>query len=254
VVADSAPTSACPDGGITVTDGGGDIGYVCNGAAGDPGAPGPSGSPGSPGPSGSPGTGATVAALATGDPNCSNGGASITDGSGDVAYACNGVTGSAGPAGPAGTAGQGSSTVVSTSALTLTTGNTAPTVIPGLADTVTVSASSILLISTHGGVATDSSASTGFSDVAIEVLIDDVVMPVSDNLFEGVLPVNNTGITGAYQNWSFDGALTALTSLAPGQHTIQVAARDQGEGATATVAGNSESLLQGSLTVTILNT
>jgi hypothetical protein len=30
-VVDSAPASACPNGGITVTDNSGDIGYVCNG-------------------------------------------------------------------------------------------------------------------------------------------------------------------------------------------------------------------------------
>lgn len=30
-VAGSAPATACPSGGITVTDGNGDVGYVCNG-------------------------------------------------------------------------------------------------------------------------------------------------------------------------------------------------------------------------------
>jgi len=43
VVADSAPASACSNGGITVTDGSGDIGYVCDGANGSPGQAGPSG-------------------------------------------------------------------------------------------------------------------------------------------------------------------------------------------------------------------
>jgi hypothetical protein len=52
VVADSAPASACPNGGITVTDGSGDIGYVCNGADGSPGPSGPSGPAGPSGPSG----------------------------------------------------------------------------------------------------------------------------------------------------------------------------------------------------------
>lgn len=40
VVGDSAPASACPNGGITVTDGSGNVGYVCNGANGSPGATG----------------------------------------------------------------------------------------------------------------------------------------------------------------------------------------------------------------------
>lgn len=43
VVASSAPASACPNGGITVTDGSGDIGYVCNGANGSPGPTGAAG-------------------------------------------------------------------------------------------------------------------------------------------------------------------------------------------------------------------
>ncbi len=58
--------------------------------SGPPGPPGPAGTPGA---NGSPGTGATVAALATGNASCPNGGASIADGSGDVAYACNGAPG-----------------------------------------------------------------------------------------------------------------------------------------------------------------
>ena len=40
---------------------------------------------------GSPGTGASVASLAAGDAHCANGGASITDGGGNTAYACNGA-------------------------------------------------------------------------------------------------------------------------------------------------------------------
>ena len=45
------------------------------------------------GPQGSPGTGATVASLATDDTHCGNGGAAITDGAGNTAYACNGAPG-----------------------------------------------------------------------------------------------------------------------------------------------------------------
>ncbi len=54
------------------------------------GGPGPQGSPGA---AGSPGTGATVANLASGDSNCPNGGASITDGKGSTSYVCNGASG-----------------------------------------------------------------------------------------------------------------------------------------------------------------
>jgi hypothetical protein len=57
------------------------------------------------GPAGSPGKGATVASLAAGDTHCGTGGASITDGSGNTAYACNGAQGNTGPAGPPGPPG-----------------------------------------------------------------------------------------------------------------------------------------------------
>jgi hypothetical protein len=78
------------------------------GPAGPVGAPGPTGPAGPAGPvgnTGPPGTGATVASLATGNTNCPNGGASVTDGNGNTAFACNGATGATGPPGPAGPAG-----------------------------------------------------------------------------------------------------------------------------------------------------
>ena len=75
------------------------------GPAGPIGAPGPTGPAGPAGPvgnTGPPGTGATVASLATGNANCASGGASVTDGNGNTAYACNGNPGATGPQGPPG--------------------------------------------------------------------------------------------------------------------------------------------------------
>jgi hypothetical protein len=52
-----------------------------------------------------------VTSLSTGNSNCPNGGAQVTDGSGNTAYACTGTTGptgtagATGPAGPAGATG-----------------------------------------------------------------------------------------------------------------------------------------------------
>lgn len=60
------------------------------GPAGATGPAGPSGPTGAAGSAGSPGTGATVTSLPSGNSNCPNGGAQVTDGTGDVAYACNG--------------------------------------------------------------------------------------------------------------------------------------------------------------------
>ena len=72
------------------------------GPAGPAGPAGPKGDTGAAGAAGAPGTGATVASLASGDPNCANGGASVTDGNGSTAYVCNGAPG---PQGPPGTGG-----------------------------------------------------------------------------------------------------------------------------------------------------
>jgi hypothetical protein len=60
------------------------------GQGGAQGPQGPAGPQGPQGNTGAPGTGATVAALASGDPHCANGGASVTDGNANTAYACNG--------------------------------------------------------------------------------------------------------------------------------------------------------------------
>jgi hypothetical protein len=261
VVADSAPNPPCSSGGITVTDGSGDIGYVCNGATGSPGPSGPSGPAGSPGPDGSPGTGATVAALATGDANCPNGGASITDGNGDVAYACNGATG---PAGPAGTTGQNSFSAYSTSSLTVPNDTSGSyTEIPGLTVTFTEpSGNPVVLVSTDGGVATNSEADLGYSYVDIEVFVDGRTLPPSEwgGLSCGVEAMNTDTYTtsGAYgvQNWALQSTIPYGAFLAGSTHTITVAAAglNFGGGASATVGGDSSSFLQGNLTVTILNT
>ena len=86
----------CANGGVSVTDGNGNTAYACSGATG------PQGDKGDAGATGAPGTGATVASLASGDTNCANGGASVTDGNGNTAYACDGAPG---PQGPPGTGG-----------------------------------------------------------------------------------------------------------------------------------------------------
>ena len=44
-----------------------------------------------------------MTSVPAGDPNCPSGGASITDGSGNRTYACDGAAGQAGPPGPRGT-------------------------------------------------------------------------------------------------------------------------------------------------------
>jgi hypothetical protein len=86
-ITDSAPVADCPAGGETVTLLS-QVSYICDGANGQP------------------GTGAVVTTLAEGNSNCPYGGVQVTDGSGDVSYACNGAPGATGATGPQGPAGQ----------------------------------------------------------------------------------------------------------------------------------------------------
>lgn len=82
LVVGSAAPGACANGGIQIDDAYSDVGNLCNGNTGPAGPAGPAGQPGA---------GATVASLASGDSKCPSGGASITDGNGNAAYACNGA-------------------------------------------------------------------------------------------------------------------------------------------------------------------
>jgi len=204
------------------------------------------------GPPGAPGTGATVAAEPAGA-NCANGGAKVTDGNGNTAYACTGATGPTGPAGLAGTTGQQSATVYGNSSLTVI--NSASfVVIPGLTQTVTVPANSIVLVSTNGGAATNSTATTGFSAVQVAVFVDGARTGGLQGLDQELIMANTTGLVQMMGNWSMEGV---LPPMAPGStHTIQVAAAGLGigGGSTATVGGSNTGLLQPELTVTILTT
>jgi hypothetical protein len=99
------------DAGTTCPQGTTAIAWNQQGAAGPAGPTGPQGGTGATGPAGpqgpqgDPGASVTVAQLQSGDSHCPNGGASITDGSGNTAYVCSGATGPQGPQGPAGQGG-----------------------------------------------------------------------------------------------------------------------------------------------------
>jgi hypothetical protein len=204
------------------------------------------------GPAGAPGTSATVAAEPSGA-NCANGGAKVTDGNGDAAYACTGATGPAGPAGPAGTIGQQSATVSGTAGLTLPS-NTSFTLLPGLAQTITVPANSIVLVSTNGGAETTSGAAAGFSAVDVAVFVDGTRPPGTQGLYQRLIMANTTGITQMIGNWAMEAALPPMA--AGSTHTIEVAAAGPGipGASSAVVGGGNTTVLQPALTVTILNT
>jgi hypothetical protein len=262
-----APTESCAAGDtdIELNNGGAGNGEVwtCNSlgtgwndtGSSVAGTQGPAGASGTSGSSVVTSSGAPSGTCTPGDTDIelNNGGA----GNGEV-YTCSAsaawadtmqsIQGPQGPAGPAGATGQTAQTVNGVDPLTLTaTGGL--TDIPGLAETITVPANSVLLISTHGGVQTTSTDSYGFSAVEIGVLVNGSTTYAADGLDQEVDPENNAEDLAAYANWDFDSTL----SLPAGQYTIAVAAAGEGEGFTATVSSYYGYLLDGSLTVTVLN-
>jgi Divergent InlB B-repeat domain/Collagen triple helix repeat (20 copies) len=98
VTSPGSPTGACTTGDSDVDLANGEV-YTCTAAAWTDSGSSIKGPQGPAGPQGAAGNGATVAQLATGDTNCPSGGASITDGSGNTAYVCNGAPGTGGAAG-----------------------------------------------------------------------------------------------------------------------------------------------------------
>jgi hypothetical protein len=157
-----------------------------------------------------------------------------------------GPQGPPGPAGPSGTTGQDSTSVFGIAPL-ISTG--VFQVIPGLTQVVTVPEDSRIYVSTDGGVAVNS-AVTGVSTVAdVAIFVDGAL--VSDAAFRRVTATNVSaggGIVGI-SNWSMARTL----DLDPGPHTIDIRASRPGFSTTsATVSGDTTSVLQGQLTITIL--
>jgi hypothetical protein len=133
--------------------------------------------------------------------------------------------------------------VYSTGALTILPG-TAFTTIPGLTLTVTVPANTKTIISTTGGIATQSGSATGFSQVDVWIFVDG--SPTANGSLPRLIAANTGGITGMFTYWS----TTTVPPLAPGVHTISVMAKGNGgANSNATVAGDTNSVLQGELIV-----
>jgi hypothetical protein len=210
------------------------------GPQGPQGAVGPQGLPGSQGPAGPIGpTGATGATGPAGPagPQGPQGIQGVPGPAGAI-----GPTGATGPQGPAGTTGQTAVTVFGTG--TINPGAAFVT-IPNLTTTIDVPAGARVLISTDGGVQTTSADSTGMSRVDVAFVVDGVPLPSGG--YRRVIAQNTGGSTTAIENY----AMSTSLALPAGNHTIAVNAALQ-SGSAANVRGDSNSILQGQLTVTIL--
>ena len=126
------------------------------------------GSTGPAGATGPAGTGATVTSLPSGNSNCANGGAEITDGNNDTAYACTGATG---PASLPRT-----SQVFKSANLTLNSSDTTAILVPGVSDSVDYGAGNLIATADIDIESNSGSADSSFT-VGCELFVDGVAPP-----------------------------------------------------------------------------
>jgi hypothetical protein len=166
----------------------------------------------------------------------------------------NGTTGATGPTGPTGsgtgTTGQNSTDAYGTSTLTVSSAMTTFTTIPGLTQTITVPANCKILVQTDGGFANNSTGNaTDYIVCDFAIYVDGVV--TSGGGYHRLSACNTDGLAGNLTAWSFGKTL----SLSAGSHAITVRVKYvQGTaGISALVSSDGSGVLQGTLTVTIIN-
>lgn len=144
--------------------------------------------------------------------------------------------------------GQSTTDYYSTGSLTVGV-STAFAVIPGCTATITVPANTSILVTGTVGIQTTSTATGGFSSVDVVIALDGSLL--ANGGYERITAANNTGLISQMRYGSFD---VSFPSLSAGTHTIAFYAGGAGAtgSANATVAGNSSSVLQSTLTVTMI--
>jgi len=140
--------------------------------------------------------------------------------------------------------GQDATTVFSTSLITTDVGLVE---VPGLSQTVTVPANSVVMVSTDGSVQTSSSSPTAWALTEVFIVIDGVIGPAGTSC---VITSTNSPVTGLPATWGF----TRAYQLLPGQHTIAVeVVRAVAPGSVSAATGGAGSVARlDSMTVTIL--
>jgi hypothetical protein len=146
-----------------------------------------------------------------------------------------------------GTTGQDATTAFGTTALSLTTVSETYTAVPGLSQTITVPANSVVYVSTDGGVAVNSGTADAGATVDVGLFVDGNLVGSARRL----LPRNTSGAPGTVLMAGFETWSMALsTDLSESTHTFEVGAR-LFDGARAVVSASS-GVLQGKLTVLIV--
>ena len=234
------------------------------GATGPAGAQGPQGVTGATGAPGSQGATGPAGAQGPSGSVCAQGPQGATGAAGAQGpQGATGPTGAQGPQGPAGATGPtgaqgpqgatGASPTINQNVFTVfgtssaTTNTSTFVIVPGLTQTVTVPANSKVLISTYGGVLSNATTASGFSITDVSLVIDGA--SAATGAYQRITLGNTAGVTSnMIGNWSF----TTSQTLTAGSHTFAIEAIGI-SGSTATVGAGTNSVLQGELTITIVN-
>jgi hypothetical protein len=143
------------------------------------------------------------------------------------------------------TGGQSSTSYFSTGGLAITAA-TGLTYVTGYPVTVNIPANCTVLLTGDIGLITSSTLAAGFSAADVLLIVDGLVL--SDGGYQRTMTMNNGGVGSTMQYASFSQAFT----LSAGNHTFGIAGAGTGIGNNGTLGGNSSSVLQGELTVTII--
>jgi hypothetical protein len=214
----------------------------CAGAAGAAGPAGASGPSGDPGPTGA--AGATGPSGPSGDPG-------LTGPTGPAG--ANGATGPAGangPTGPTGPAGLYNETYFDAEIAGVPVSTTAWVILPGLSRTITLTAPAKVVISSNGGVQTNSLTLDGGSIVDVALWNNAALLP--DGGFKRLTALNMgaaapQNLVSCFEYWAMECTLT----LPAGTYTFDVRGRWIA-GSAATIGGNNTTVMQGVMNIMVI--
>ncbi len=144
------------------------------------------------------------------------------------------------------TTGQMSTSVYGTAQAIALISTTTYTLIPGLIQTISVPANCRVIISTDGGVQC-AAAGVAFAAVDIGIHVDGTASPQGGQ--QQIIASNTDAVGQMLSYWG----MTKTYTLSAGTHTIDVRYRDSGAGTADGNVSGTNPLIQGTLTVTIVN-
>ena len=143
------------------------------------------------------------------------------------------------------TSGQSSTTYFTNAGVTIAPA-TVLTWLPGFPVSIIVEADTIIYLSGDVGVQTTDASNSGFSRVDVALSVTNAVL--TNGGIQRIMPANN-GSSGTAINYA---SFSQTLLLAAGTYNMGLAAAGTNSGSNATVGGDTNSVLQGELTVTIL--